>query len=97
MKLDIRRAAWLLLLLLAISYHSARGFLMATQLADPAARYRLYAGFSGWMPRQLQSEFMRDGWHVLPADEATLFRGGFDGLWEELLERALRLGPRVSR
>ena len=66
-------------------------------LADPAARYRLYAGFSGWRPRQLESEFMRDGWHVLPADEATLFRGGSDGLWEELLERALRLGPRVSR
>ena len=70
---------------------------IAGLLADPAARYRLYAGFSGWMPRQLQSEFMRDGWHVLPADEATVFRGGVDGLWEELLERALRLGPRVGR
>ncbi len=66
-------------------------------LADPNARYRLYAGFSGWAPRQLQSEFMRDGWHVLPADEATLFRENPDGLWEELLERALRLGPRVGR
>jgi len=66
-------------------------------LADPKARYRLYAGFSGWAPQQLQSEFMHDGWHVLPADEATLFRDKPDGLWEELLERALRLGPRVSR
>ncbi len=66
-------------------------------LMDPQARYRLYAGFSGWAPRQLESEFMRDGWHVLPADEATIFREKLDGLWEELLERAQRLGPRVSR
>lgn len=70
---------------------------IASLLANPAARYRLYAGFSGWAPRQLESEFMRDGWHVLPADEATVFRESLDGLWEELLERARRLGPRVSR
>jgi len=65
-------------------------------LNDPKARYRIYAGFSGWAPRQLESEFMRDGWHVLPADEATLFRDKPDGLWEELLERAERRGPRAS-
>ena len=70
---------------------------IAGLLQDPAARYRLYAGFSGWLPRQLESEFMRDGWHVLPADEETVFREKPEGMWEELLERALRLGPRVSR
>jgi len=63
-------------------------------LADPAARYRVYAGFSGWAPRQLESEFMRDGWYFLPADEATLFRESAEGLWEELLERARRQDPR---
>jgi hypothetical protein len=40
---------------------------------------------------------MRDGWFVLPADEATLFRDSYDGLWEELVERAELLGPRASR
>jgi putative transcriptional regulator len=65
-------------------------------LKDAAARYRIYAGFSGWVPRQLESEFMRDGWYFLPADEATIFREKLDGLWEELVERARRLGPRVS-
>ena len=65
-------------------------------LADPKARYRIYAGFSGWAPRQLESEFMRDGWYVLPADAATLFRESTDGLWEELVERAKRLGPRAA-
>ena len=68
-----------------------------TLLKDATARYRIYAGFSGWIPRQLESEMMRDGWYFLPADEATIFREKTDGLWEELVERALRLGPRVSR
>jgi putative transcriptional regulator len=64
-------------------------------LAAPGAQYRLYAGFSGWAPRQLESEFMRDGWYVLPADEAMLFRDSADGLWEELVERAARRDPRT--
>ena len=66
-------------------------------LADAKARYRLYAGFSGWAPRQLESEFMRDGWYVLPADEATVFREKTDGLWDELVERAMRRGPQTRR
>ena len=66
-------------------------------LKDATARYRIYAGFSGWIPRQLESEMMRDNWYFLPADEATVFRAKTDGLWEELVERALRLGPRVAR
>jgi putative transcriptional regulator len=64
-------------------------------LSTPEAQYRLYAGFSGWAPRQLESEFMRDGWYVLPADEAMVFRASAEGLWEELVERAQRRGPRA--
>jgi putative transcriptional regulator len=64
-------------------------------LAAPEAQYRLYAGFSGWAPRQLESEFMRDGWYVLAADEAMVFRGSADGLWEELVERVERRSPRT--
>lgn len=66
-------------------------------LADPKARYRIYAGFSGWAPRQLESEFMQDGWYVLPADEATVFRNNIDGLWDELVEKAMRRGPRTRK
>lgn len=66
-------------------------------LADPKARYRIYAGFSGWAPRQLESEFMRDGWFVLPADEAMVFRNDAEGLWDELVERAMRRGPQTRK
>jgi putative transcriptional regulator len=59
-------------------------------LADPEARYRVYAGFSGWAPNQLASEVMRDGWYFLQADEATLFRADTENMWEELRQRAER-------
>jgi len=67
---------------------------IAALLADKDARYRVYAGFSGWAPNQLESEFMRDGWYFLAADEAILFRKDTGGLWEELVERAKRADPR---
>jgi len=63
-------------------------------LTDKAARYRVYAGFSGWAPNQLESEVMRDGWYFLQADEATIFRSDTEGMWEELLERAQKADPR---
>lgn len=69
---------------------------IARLLHQPEARYRLYAGFSGWAPRQLENELRRDDWYVLPADEATLFRASPEGLWEELLDRARLSGKRAS-
>jgi putative transcriptional regulator len=61
---------------------------IAKMLADPSARYRVYAGFSGWAPNQLASEVMRDGWYFLQADEETLFRTDTGNMWEELRQRA---------
>lgn len=50
--------------------------------------YRLYSGFSGWAPGQLQSELARDDWYVLPASEELLFREDTRGLWDELVQKA---------
>jgi putative transcriptional regulator len=66
---------------------------LAALLAAPAARFRLYAGFAAWAPGQLDSEFGRDAWHVLPVDEALVFREDMSGLWEELVQRAA--GPKT--
>jgi putative transcriptional regulator len=51
-------------------------------------RYRLFAGFSGWGPGQLEAEIAHDGWYVLPATEELLFRSDTSGMWRELLEKA---------
>jgi putative transcriptional regulator len=59
-------------------------------IAGNRAAFRLYAGFSGWAPSQLESELERDGWYVLPVREDVLFRTNTDGLWRELIEQAQR-------
>jgi putative transcriptional regulator len=59
-------------------------------LGRPQARFRLFAGFSGWAPGQLESEIARDSWYVLPATEDVLFRDDTSGMWRELVERARR-------
>ena len=51
-------------------------------------RYRLFAGFAGWAPGQLESEMQRDGWYMLPASAELLFRADTAGMWEELVRKA---------
>ena len=57
-------------------------------LESEARDYRIYSGFSGWAPQQLEGEMQRDGWYVLPATEALIFRADTAGMWEELVKKA---------
>ncbi len=59
-------------------------------LAKGAPQLRVFAGFSGWAPGQLQAELEADTWYALPAREALVFRKDTSTLWRELLERARR-------
>jgi putative transcriptional regulator len=79
----------------APAFHVLRGVYLTMHpenldklLSGEARNYRLYSGFSGWAPRQLESEMQRDSWYALPATEALLFRADPDGMWEELVEKA---------
>src|SRR2546426_2953087 len=74
------------------AFHVLRGVYLTMRpetierlLARPGQRFRLYAGFSGWAPLQLQAELERDDWYVLPASVDLLFRKDTAGLWSELL------------
>ncbi|HUQ76565.1 MAG TPA: YqgE/AlgH family protein [Burkholderiales bacterium] len=57
-------------------------------LAEPRERARLYAGFSGWAPNQLEAEIEAGGWFALRATESLLFRKETSNMWRELIERA---------
>ena len=77
------------------AFHVLRGIYLSMHAADVeqalsrrGQRFRLYSGFSGWAPGQLQDEMKRDSWYVLPATEDLLFRPDTSGMWKELLERA---------
>ena len=50
-------------------------------------RFRIYAGYAGWAPKQLESELDRGHWHVLKADPETLFDKKSSEIWQELIQR----------
>jgi putative transcriptional regulator len=54
----------------------------------PPKRVRLFSGFAGWAPRQLEDEVAGGSWYALPASEAVLFRQDTSGLWRELVDQA---------
>lgn len=60
---------------------------------DPndAARWvcaaRLYAGYSGWGPGQLDEELAQDAWFVVDADPGDPFLDGDGDLWVRILGR----------
>ena len=58
---------------------------------DPGKAFRLYAGHAGWSPGQLDREIARGGWHVLQADEASVFEKAPSEIWPELIHRSSAL------
>jgi putative transcriptional regulator len=51
-------------------------------------RFRLFAGYAGWAPNQLDFERTRGDWHVLKADAETVFAQNPLKIWQELIHRA---------
>ena len=54
---------------------------------DATASVRVYAGYAGWAPGQLDHEVARGDWHVLPADAATVFSETPRDVWQELIDK----------
>jgi len=57
-------------------------------LARTGEGHRLFAGFAGWAPGQLESEIERGDWMLLPASDEIVFRADTAGLWLELWQKA---------
>ena len=73
---------------LANLYVTAVGMLdQWPDLAEEVIDYRAFAGYTGWAPGQLDQEMQRGSWHVVPADEASVFAGRDETLWESLNSR----------
>ena len=50
-------------------------------------RARVYAGYSGWGPGQLEAEMEQKSWIVEPAREDDVFTDAPDLLWSRVLQR----------
>lgn len=53
-------------------------------------RARVFAGYSGWGPGQLESELDEEAWLVVPATPEDVFDEEPEGMWERVVTR---LGP----
>jgi putative transcriptional regulator len=62
---------------------------------DSGKTFRLYAGYAGWAPGQLDREVAMGGWHVLQADVATVFEKAPSEIWPELIHRSSALWVRL--
>ncbi len=49
--------------------------------------FRVYLGYCGWAPEQLESEIEAGAWHVFPGDAKLVFDPEPDTLWERLIRK----------
>jgi putative transcriptional regulator len=66
------------------------GFLtgeVTDEIAPHVVRARVYVGYAGWGPGQLESEMAENAWIVEAAQEADVFTEAPDLLWSQILER----------
>jgi len=76
------------------------GFLVGALSEDvrpSILRARVFAGYSGWAPGQLEAEMADDSWIVEPAREDDVFTDAPDLLWSRVLERKGPAYRRLSR
>ena len=57
------------------------------ELARTVSRARVFAGFAGWSPGQLETELERDDWILEPALPDDVFTPAPGQLWSDVLER----------
>ncbi len=53
--------------------------------------FRVYAGYAGWSPGQLEREVRRGDWHVVRADAKTIFEKKAGNIWPEMILRSTEL------
>jgi putative transcriptional regulator len=77
---------------------SGRALLEKTAAEAPPGAFHAFLGYAGWSAGQLEHEIALGGWHVLPADAATVFDPDPDSVWEKLNRRTeLRIAHSVRR
>ena len=73
-----------------IHFIAGRASLEKALRAAPAnaENLRVYIGYCGWGPRQLDSEVRRGGWYIFSRGEDIAFDAAPERLWQKLVDRA---------
>ena len=64
------------------------------QMSDnrtPGQRFRLYAGYAGWAPGQLEAEIARNDWKILKGDVDILFNKSPEEIWQRLVPQNMTI------
>lgn len=59
----------------------------AALVAGRIGRLRIYRGYSGWGPGQLETELTADAWLAVEAEADDLYGTDADALWRDVLRR----------
>jgi len=62
----------------------------ALAAGHPESDLRIFIGYSGWGPGQLEREVRRGGWFIFDYDESLVFDDHPDTLWNRLIEKTER-------
>ena len=54
---------------------------------SPSLQLKLFAGYAGWSPGQLEDEMKRKAWLTYPASLELVFDTDCDQLWQTILRR----------
>ncbi len=57
------------------------------EVSGELTRLRIFAGYAGWGPRQLDEELASNAWFTVTATEADVFSSRPDDLWSDVLRR----------
>jgi len=68
-------------------YVSSSKTLLNNLAKSPKAgdQFRVYVGYAGWLPGQLEREVSRGDWHVVQADAESIFKKASEDIWPDLI------------
>ncbi len=63
----------------------------AANASDVGERFRIYSGYAGWAPGQLEHEITRGDWHIMNGDAEIIFNNAPLELWQKIMNMGMNL------
>ncbi len=67
--------------------HSLDALMEIGESFSPTRKVRMFAGYAGWSPGQLEAEMKSDAWLTHPASLELVFDADYERLWQTILQQ----------
>ena len=67
--------------------HSLDALVEIGESFSPTYKMKMFAGYAGWSPGQLEDEMKREAWLTHPASLDLIFDGNPEDLWQKILRQ----------